>query len=251
MAKTEKFTGRAEIYKKHRPGYPKEFIDYMAKYSSLGSQSVVADIGSGTGILSRQLLERGYRVIGVEPNNDMRSTAEAELHDYPGFSSVNGTAEHTGLEDKSVDLVTVAQAFHWFDTAMFKAECKRILKQGANAALVWNSRDESSVFVKENAEIMKRFCPLFNGFSGGIGETPSVFEEFFENGLYEYRVYRNDLQYDIDGFIGRTLSASYAPKEGSPEYIGFVAALMNLFEKYSKDGKVTMPNITQSYIGKV
>lgn len=250
MDNSEKFTGRASVYKKYRPNYPDEYIDYLAEYNTLGTRSVIADIGSGTGILSRQLLEKGFRVVGVEPNDDMRRTAEAELKGYPGFTSVNGTAEHTGLADKSADVITAAQAFHWFDKEMFKAECKRVLKQGASVALVWNSRDEVSPFVRENAEIMKRFCPLFKGFSGGIGETPDVFEAFFDM-PYEYRKFRNDLQYDLDGFIGRTLSASYAPKESSPVYKGFVAALTELFEKYSKHGTVTMPNITQSYIGRI
>jgi SAM-dependent methyltransferase len=251
MANSEMFTGKASIYKKYRPDYPGEYIDYLAEYNSLGPQSVIADIGSGTGVLSRQLLDRGFQVFCVEPNDDMRSSAETELESYPGFTSINGTAENTGLAGKSADLITAAQAFHWFDKDMFKAECKRVLKEGANAALVWNSRDASSPFVKDNAVIMKRFCSLFNGFSGGIDDTPERFKTFFENGSYDHRVFRNDLQYDLDGFIGRTLSASYALNESSPGFKGFIAALTELFERYSKSGKVIMHNITQSYIGKV
>jgi SAM-dependent methyltransferase len=251
MANSEKFTGRASVYKKYRPDYPEEYIDYLAEYNTLGPQSVIADIGSGTGVLSRQLLDKGFSVLCVEPNDDMRSTAEAELGNYPGFTSVNGAAEHTGLAGGCADLITAAQAFHWFDKGLFKAECKRLLKEGANVALVWNSRDETSAFVRANADIMKRFCPLFYGFSGGIDEAPEVFEAFFENGSFDCRVFRNDLQYDLDGFIGRTLSASYALNEGSPGYKGFIAALTELFEKYSRGGRVTMPNTTRSYIGKV
>jgi len=248
---SEKFTGKAPVYNKYRPDYPDEYIDYLAEYNSLGPQSVIADIGSGTGILSKQLLEKGLRVVCVEPNGDMRNAAETELKDYPGFTSINGTAEHTGLAGNSADLITAAQAFHWFDKDLFKAECKRVLKEGANVALVWNSREESSPFVRENAEIMKRFCPLFKGFSGGIDEDKDMFEAFFRNGSYEFRVFRNDLSYDFDGYIGRTLSASYAPKEGSPDYKDFIAALANLYERYSKGGTVSMPNITRSYIGRV
>lgn len=250
MANSEKFTGRASVYKKYRPNYPAEYIDYLAEHNSLGPQGVIADIGSGTGVLSRQLLDRGFRVLCVEPNDDMRRTAEAELRDYPGFTSVNGTAEHTGLPGGCADLITAAQAFHWFDKDLFKAECRRVLKT-VNVALVWNSRDEGSPFVRENAEIMKRFCPQFYGFSGGVDDTPERFEAFFEKGSFDYRVFRNDLQYDLDGFIGRSLSASYAPGKSSPGYKGFIAALNELFGKYSKDGKVTMPNVTRSYTGKV
>jgi ubiquinone/menaquinone biosynthesis C-methylase UbiE len=251
MESSGKFTGKASIYKKHRPNYPDEYIDYLAEYNSLGPQSVIADIGSGTGILSKRLLEKGFRVVCVEPNGDMRSAAETELKDYPGFTSINGTAEHTGLAGKSADLITAAQAFHWFDKDLFKAECRRVLKDGANVALVWNSREESSPFVRENSEIMKRFCPLFKGFSGGIDEDPDMFEAFFRDGSFDHRVFKNDLRYDLNGFIGRTLSASYAPGEGSPDYKGFITALTELFEKYSSEGEVVMQNITRSYIGRV
>lgn len=251
MDNSDKFTGRASVYKKYRPNYPDEYIDYLAEYNALDARSVIADIGSGTGVLSRQLLKRGFRVVCVEPNEDMRHAAEAELKDYPGFTSINGTAEHTGLAGKSACLITAVQAFHWFDTELFKAECKRVLKGGANVALVWNSRDESSPFVRENERIMKRFCPLFKGFSGGIDDTPEKFGTFFENGAFERRVFRNDLQYDMNSFLGRTLSASYAPGAASPGYKSFVASLMELFEMYSQDGIVTMPNVTRSYIGRV
>lgn len=251
MENHNKFTGRATIYKKYRPSYPDEYIDYLAEYNSLGPQSVIADIGSGTGILSRQLLEKGFNVVCVEPNGDMRNIAEMELKKYSRFTSVNGMAEHTGLAENSADLITAAQAFHWFDTYLFKAECKRVLKEGTNVALVWNSREENSHFVRDNAEIMKRFCPLFSGFSGGIDDTPQKFEAFFENGSFEYRVFRNDFRYDIDGFIGRTLSASYALDESSSDFNSFFEALAELFERYSKNGTVILPNITRSYIGRV
>jgi ubiquinone/menaquinone biosynthesis C-methylase UbiE len=248
---TDKFTGKADIYAKYRPSYPNEYIDYLLSANQLKEGQIVADIGSGTGIFSRQLLERGLTVMGVEPNDEMRTMAEQSLKLYPRFTSIKATAENTTLEDNSVDLVTVAQAFHWFDKKAFKIECQRILKQQANVALVWNSRDSASPIIKENAEICQQTCPNFKGFSGGIEETPEVYNHFFKDGKYELKKFQNDLLFDYEGFLGRNLSASYAPKENDEAYEKFVYLLTELFEKYSKNGQIVLPNITRSYLGNV
>jgi len=108
----ERFTGKADIYKKYRPSYPKELFDYLYSQVGFGKDSVIADIGSGTGIFSRLLLERGSKVCCVEPNGDMRQTAEKDLSQFENFVSVSGNDKNTGLQDKSVDFITAAQAFH-------------------------------------------------------------------------------------------------------------------------------------------
>lgn len=213
MKTTENFTDKANIYAKYRPSYPNEYIEYLLSANELNENQIVADIGSGTGIFSRQLLENGLHVIGVEPNDDMRKMAEQSLKRYPRFQSIKATAEHTTLKENSVDLVTVAQAFHWFNKEAFKIECQRILKQKAHVALVWNSRDGTSPIIKEKADICQKTCPNFKGFSGGIEETPEMFNSFFKDGKYEFKEYQNDLLFDYEGFLGRNLSASYAPKK--------------------------------------
>jgi ubiquinone/menaquinone biosynthesis C-methylase UbiE len=251
MKPAEKFTDKAEVYAKHRPGYAHEYIKYLLTATSLNEGNVVADIGSGTGILSRQLLESGLTVIGVEPNDDMRTIAEQELKQNSCFISVNAAAEHTTLDDKSVDLVTAAQAFHWFDKERFKQECQRILKPSAKVALVWNSRDGSSALNKESAEICQCYCPNFKGFSGGIEESEDVFRQFYKDGKYDFRRLRNDLEFDFAGFLGRYLSASYAPKKNAKEYGPFISAFTNLFEKYSNNGKIIISNVIRSYLGEV
>jgi len=248
---TENFTDKANIYAKYRPSYPNEYIEYLLSANELNENQIVADIGSGTGIFSCQLLESGLHVIGVEPNDDMRKMAEHSLKRYPHFQSIKATAENTTLKENSVDLVTVAQAFHWFDKEAFKIECQRILKQKANVALVWNSRDVTSPLIQENAEICQKTCPTFKGFSGGIDETPEMFNSFFKDGKYEFKEYQNDLLFDYEGFLGRNLSASYAPKENDEEYKSFVLLLSELFDKYSKNGKIILPNLTRSYLGNV
>ncbi len=246
-----KFTGKAAIYSKYRPGYPEEYLDYFITYNRLPADATIADVGSGTGIFSRHLLEKGFRVIAVEPNDDMRGLAKKNLKEYPGFTSQKGSAENTELPAQSVDLVTAAQAFHWFDPLKFKAECSRILKPDANVALVWNSRDTSSELIQENAELCKKFCPQFEGYSNGIEETPDVYRLFFRNGEYDEKEFPHNLKMTLEGFIGRNLSASYAPRETEPGYQEFVEGLTELFVKYSKSDEILVLNITRSYIGRV
>ena len=251
METTEKFTGKSEIYAKYRPGYPAACIDYLLEAVGIEKGGTVADIGAGTGILTGQLLARGLRVYAVEPNGDMRAAAERAFGGKPGFIPVAAPAEDTGLEGGCTGLVTAAQAFHWFDREKFKKECARILKPGAGVALMWNSRDPASGLVQENAEICRRFCPAFNGFSGDPQQDPSVFRAFFRDGKYECRTFRNDIMFDLDGFIGRNLSASYAPAAADAGCEPFVEALTQLFGKYADGGRMLMPNMTRSYFGGV
>jgi Methylase involved in ubiquinone/menaquinone biosynthesis len=248
---TEKFTGKAEIYQKYRSHYPQQFIDYLFLTAGLSRESTIADIGSGTGILSRQLLEKGCRVFGVEPNNDMRDNAEIGLASFENFLSVGGTAENTTLQDNIADCVTAAQSFHWFNEKSFKSECQRILKPDCMVSLVWNSRVMESDVIIENAELCRKLCPKFKGFSGGYQENPSYYSNFFRNGQCEFKAFENDIVYDRDGFVGRNLSSSYAPKEGESNYDRFVYEINALFDKFSRDDKLVLPNVTRSYTGKV
>lgn len=248
----DKFTGKADIYTKYRPTYPKEFIQYLYLQVGLNKNSVIADIGSGTGIFTALLLEQGSHVYGVEPNSDMRKIAEKNLCNYPNFISVNAPAEDTGLMNSSIDFITVAQAFHWFDRHKFKTESKRILNEKGKVILVWNSRDVHSELVMENDTINRQYCPNFKGYSGGMrGEDPEEYSDFFKDGVCEYRIFNNDLNLNEDSFIGRNLSASYAPKIEDTGYQPYITALKRLFEKYSRSGTLCMPNNTRSYIGEV
>jgi SAM-dependent methyltransferase len=253
MAMNEKkFDGMGKIYSQFRPSYPQEFIEYLFSNVGISINSIIADIGSGTGILTQQLLEKCNRIYAIEPNDDMRRVAEIDLRGYANYISVNGTAENTTLQNESIDFITVAQAFHWFDRKTFKKECQRILKPNGIIILVWNSRDEKSKLVIENDEINRKYCPNFKGFSGGMRGATSDddFSDFF-CGSYEVKLFDNPLKFDKQGFIGRNLSASYALKETDEDYEAYVAQLVVLFEKHSKDGFLTMPNLTRSYVGTV
>lgn len=256
MSNSERFTHLAGLYAKYRPGYPKELFDYLYTEGSLSPQSRIADIGAGTGIFTAELLMRGSCVYAVEPNADMRSRMISSLGGKSNFTPVDADAEHTALEDNSVDFVTAAQAFHWFDNQAFALECRRILKPGGKIALVWNTRDSASPMVQENEAIFRKLCRDFHGFSGGtgfssdFGETPDKIAAFYSS--FESRIFANDLIYTKDSFIGKSLSSSYAPKQGDSEYEPFIQALSDLFDRYQTlDGTMLFPNYVRCYLGTV
>lgn len=249
MLSIHRFTGKAEGYAKYRPQYPIEFIEYLISCNGLTAESAIADVGSGTGILTGQLLEHGMRVFAVEPNADMRKIAEQNLSTDPRFVSFQGTAENTALSSGSVDLVTAAQAFHWFNPAGFKQECRRILKPGGKVALVWNIRDSSSPLTSDIDAVCKAFCPNYVGTGGGIeGNTESI-KTFYQE--FEYRTFQNDTRYRLDDFIGRLLSVSDAPKESDPNYSAFIQELTKLFERHCVESTLVMPQTARSWLGSV
>jgi SAM-dependent methyltransferase len=244
---TKKFTNKSEAYAKYRPSYPEKFIEYIRQ--SLGENKIIADVGAGTGILTRQLAQNQKIVYAVEPNDEMREACENSSRDIRNISIINGTAENTMLEDKSIDIITVAQAFHWFDMEKTRTEFKRILKSDGRVVLVWNSHDDKDELTRENRVLFERLCTNFNGFSGGC--KPHTNDDFFKDGVCDYKIFPNDSTLTFDEFIGRSLSASYAPLKEDTVYDEFIEGLKNIFNKYSVDGKLTFPQNTYAYIGEI
>ena len=246
MDNTRKFSGKAGVYQKARPSYAQAMLDFIAEKWQIGEGSEVADIGSGTGILTRQLLGLGAKVFAVEPNEDMRAKAEELLGSNPNFVSVIGTAEHTTLPDHSIHLVTAAAAFHWFDAERFKKECQRILLPGAPVVLAWNEAKNSAEINQGRERIFRKYCPNFKGFSGGKDNDDSAKRAFFDGALQERR-FPNPLSYDRQTFINRGLSASYALIETDPEYPAFLAELGELFDQFANDGKIVLLQDSVAY----
>lgn len=246
----KQFDGYASDYTAGRPQYSDEMINRILERFDESENITIADIGSGTGKFSSQLLMRGYEVFAVEPNDDMRNTAELELSRYNIFHSINGDAENTTLDNNSVDLITTAQAFHWFDVGKFKSECKRILKENGNISLIWNVRDMSAPINQELYEIYKKYCPRFIGFSGGIIKDDPRIKEFFDNG-YDYISCMNPLSLYKEKFIKRSLSGSYSIKEGDRCYEEYITSIVEVFDRYSKQGRVIIPNSSVAYIGNI
>lgn len=217
----------------------------------LPDRVVVADIGAGTGIFTALLLQKGYSVYAVEPNEAMQSASIDLFKENKNFHPINGTAEATSLDSKSVDLVVCAQAFHWFDAQKTQVEFKRILKDGGYVALIWNNRDaliDEFSIAYEN--ILKNDAIDYNKVNHrNINEID--FKAFFKDGLYQTVKYPNVQVFDEAGFLGRAFSSSYVPQEGTIEGGKFKELLKLMFAKYNKNGMVSFYYQTEIYLGKV
>lgn len=246
MDNTQKFSGKADVYQNARPSYAQELLDFVAQKWGIGEGSQVADIGSGTGILTRQLLGLGARVYAIEPNADMRAKAEELLGGHPNFVSVVGTAEQTTLPDHSVHLVTAASAFHWFDPERFRQECDRVLLPGAPVVLLWNEARLSEEINLGRERIYKKYCPNFKGFSGGREGRTRAKHAFFGEEIQEQR-FDNPLIYDRQTFVNRALSSSYSLIEIDPEFDAYLAELGELFDQHAIDGKIVLAQDSVAY----
>ena len=190
MKSTERFSGRAADYVKYRPHYPSAAFAELQAQLGLGQGTVVADVGSGTGIATKPLLDLGCTVYAVEPNADMRRAAEDRLRTMPQFHSVVGTAEATTLPDDSVDAVLAAQAFHWFDAPAARREFARILKRGGWVVLLENDRlDQGSPFMADYRRLIEEFA-TDSGPPKSTGQRlidPDRLADFFGAAGHRYR----------------------------------------------------------------
>ena len=249
----KKFDKVAEIYEKYRPAYPNEYIQYIINRCKLNENSVVADIGAGTGIFTEQLLSKNVKVIGIEPNCDMRKVLENKLRNSKNFTVINGTAENTKLKENSIDLVTVAQAFHWFDIEKFKDECKRILKPNGKVCIIWNKLDTTDTVVREQKNIDHKYTNQYKEVNNVLQdeEREKLIKDFFRDGKYECKIIENNLKNDKETFVGVNLSKSYSIREGEEKYSEYVKEFEKLFDKYNKDGIISVANNTYGYLGEI
>lgn len=149
------FEAGAAAYEAARPGYPDAAVEALRRHLSLGPGRRVCDLAAGTGKWTRRLLELGAEVVAVEPVEAMRKQLETALPAGSAIEVVDGAAEAIPLPDASVDVVTVAQAFHWFEAPAALAEIARVLRPGGGVALLWNERDESAAWVAEMSRIIR------------------------------------------------------------------------------------------------
>ena len=247
---TQRFSDRVEHYVKYRPSYPEGVIETLRHECGLGKHSVVADIGSGTGIFTRLLLSSGAEVMAVEPNEEMRTAAERILADNPDFKSYGGTAEATGLPSDSVDLVTTAQAFHWFIRDETKKELARILRPGGWMALIWNQRQIDTPFQKAYDALLFKYAEEYKSSDHRrIGEE--MIEDFFSPHGCKCVHFENQQQFTFEDLKGRMLSSSYSPTAEQPEYDPLIKGLHEVFATYAEDGIVSFQYDTQLYYGRM
>jgi len=242
---TQRFSNRVGNYVKYRPSYPTAVLTCLRNECGLDETAVIADIGSGTGILARLFLQNSNRVLGIEPNKEMRQAGEEFLAEFPHFTSVNGTAEMTTLPDNSVDFVTAGQAAHWFDRQKSLLEFHRILRPGGTVALVWNTMAfDTSPFMQGYEQIT--LC-YFSGKPSRANELRGGVLAYLGDGA-QVRTFANEQQFDLPGITGRLLSTSYAPLAGDPKHEPMLADLAALFAKnVDDDGRITFNYVTELY----
>lgn len=244
-----RFSDRVANYVKFRPGYPEGILEILQRETGLGPQSNVADIGSGTGISTALLLQTGAAVYAVEPNLAMREAAAGLLSDFPRFQSVDGLATRTTLPDRSVDLVTAFQAFHWFAGPDTRLEFDRILRPGGRVALIWNSRRlDSTPFLRNYEELLTTFGTDYASIRHENVHGPEL-AQFFHRGQCREFSLPNHQTCGFDSLKGRLLSSSYIPREGHPDYAAMLRQLEEIFNRHQDGGQVTIEYDTLIFIG--
>ena len=248
----QRFSSRVADYVRYRPGYPAALLDLLRDECGLrGEEScVIADIGSGTGLLTELFLRQGNRVYGVEPNQEMREAGEAYLSEYKKFVSVQGSAEATTLADGSVNFVIAGQAFHWFEPTAARREFVRVLAPGGWVVVAWNDRRMDTPFARDYEAMLQRYGTDY----GRVREAypqPATIKEFFGDVRFGERELSNSQMFDWEGLTGRLRSSSYAPTESHANYAPMMAELKRIFDAHQEDGRLRMEYQTIIYFGQL
>jgi len=225
-------------------------VENLKTSCGLQSKSIIADVGSGTGILTEMFLKSGNRVFAIEPNQEMRHAGERLLQSFSGFTSIAGTAEETTLPDASVGLVTVGQAFHWFDAARARQEFRRILAPDGWVVLVWNDRrTDSTAFLAGYEQLLRDYATDYDQVNHKRIDASSL-RDFFQ-AEPDTKTFSNFQHFDFESLRGRLLSSSYAPDIGQPGHAEMMEDLQRLFETHQTKGRVTFEYDTVVHCGRL
>jgi len=234
---TTRFSTKAEVYAKARPRYPAFVVAFLESQGVLQPGSTIVDLGSGTGLSAQPFVEAGYAVIGVEPNDPMRTEGDKFLAHYRNFRSVKGSSEATTLPDQSTDVVLAAQVFHYFDIDKTRLEAQRILRPPGWFVAMWNHRNHQSTELHRQYEaILRRYCPEYL-ILADLYRSPTRAAAFYTHGYHDATL-PNQQQLSWELFEARIESSSYIPKPNQPEYAPFMAEMKQLFDTHAHDGLV-------------
>lgn len=246
----ERFTSRVESYAKYRPGYPGEILDLLKQECDLTPDSIVADIGSGTGKSFEMFLAHVNVVFAVEPNASMRAVAEQLFQNEPRFRSIDGSAESTTLPDSSVDVIIAGQAFHWFDRPRTRVEWVRILKPAGWAVLIWNARQlQTTPFLHDYEKLLLEFGTDYKEIRHEKSEAG--IESFFAPEPFMFKSFPNRQVFDYDGLEGRVRSSSYTPEPDHPKFEPMMRQLKSIFDKHQENGYVNFDYETRVFFGRL
>jgi ubiquinone/menaquinone biosynthesis C-methylase UbiE len=246
----QRFSNRVTDYVRYRPSYPRALLDLLREECGLCSDHLIADIGSGTGLLTKLFLDNGNLVWGVEPNAEMRSAGEEYLQANRNFTSVNGSAEATTLTSESMDFVTAGQAFHWFDAEAAAREFRRILKPGGSVVVVWQDRRmEENQFTRAYEDILDRFGIDYQRVKEAYPEAEKI-QAFFSRSPFQWRELPNSQSLDWEGLCGRLRSSSFAPTEDHANFQPMMAELRKIFLAHLENNRVQLEYFVRIYFGK-
>src|SRR5260370_3949427 len=209
----QRFSNRAADYVRYRPGYPSAVLDLLRAECGLRANPVIADIGSGTGLLIKLCLEMGNRVFGVEPNAERRPAGEEFLRTFQEFFSVAGSAEATSLDATSVDFITAGQAFHWFDPEKTRAEFRRTLRPQGWVAAIWNFRAMVTPFARAYEDILVKYGTDYSRVRDSYPQAHDV-QDFFLGGEVLHHTLPNVHFLDSDRLARRPRASPDLPQEG-------------------------------------
>lgn len=245
------FNNKAALYAANRPGYSPHVLEYLQQNLGLSPTALGADIGCGTGQLTKILARYFNLVYAVEPNNSMMEECRRCLCDYINIFYVCHSAEKTEIDNNKLDYITVAQAFHLFHNAETLQEFKRILKPDGQLVIIYNMKNHSSDLFLKNEEVLLKYCPLYRRDFHATEFEYNSFQDCFTEDSYQYHYFSNDnTEYlDYDTFINRTLSASYAIQKDNPSFSFFVKELAEVFSDFSVNHRVKMELSTVIYSG--
>ncbi|MGC3945024.1 MAG: class I SAM-dependent methyltransferase [Chryseolinea sp.] len=246
---TQRFGDRVDNYVRYRPHYPVDVLHYFRDSYGLLPSHTVVDIGSGTGISSEMFLKYGNVVIGVEPNEPMRTRSVLLLKDYSRFEAIDGTAENTGVPDASADFIVAGQAFHWFDRKKASKEFRRILKPNGVTVLMWNERLVDTEFAKLYDQLIIDHAIDYVTVDHRNIE-PEMISAFFAPEKCTLKTFANSQTFDFEGLKGRLSSSSYVPNEGQSGYNEMIDALRDLFNRYREGDVITIQYDTNVYVSR-